>query len=208
MTLAHWWLFVCATFLVSAMPGPNMLHIMTRAMRHGVGRATFAMAGCMLALLTLFGLSAAGMSALLSALPDLLGIIKVGGAAYLIWVGIKAWRDRGAPVDVGAGAVDMTMSPAQLFRGGYLISIANPKALIFAAAFFPQFIDASMPKAPQFAILLATFAVIETGWYFTYALGGRSLSGLLREMRWQRRFNRATGALFVGFGVSLLAWRR
>ncbi|TZG27900.1 LysE family translocator [Sphingomonas montanisoli] len=212
MTLAHWWIFVCATFLVSAMPGPNMLHIMTRAMRHGVARATFAMAGCMLALLTLFGLSAAGMSALLSALPQLLGIIKVGGAAYLIWVGIKAWRDRGTPVDVGPNtgnaAIDPQASAGQLFRGGYLISIANPKALIFAAAFFPQFIDASAPKAPQFAILLATFAVIETAWYFTYALGGRSLSGLLREMRWQRRFNRATGALFVGFGLSLLAWRR
>ncbi|RVT89122.1 LysE family translocator [Sphingomonas crocodyli] len=208
MSFGHWWVFVCATFLVSAMPGPNMLHIMTRAMRHGVARATFAMAGCMLALLTLFGLSAAGMSALLSALPELLGIIKVGGAAYLIWVGIKAWRDKGAPVDVGSGTIDPHASAGQLFRGGYLISIANPKALIFCAAFFPQFIDASLPKAPQFAILLATFAVIETGWYFTYALGGRSLSGLLREMRWQRRFNRVTGALFVGFGVSLLAWRR
>jgi threonine/homoserine/homoserine lactone efflux protein len=51
MTLPAWWIFVCATFMVSAIPGPNMLHIMTRGMRHGILRATFAMAGCMSALM-------------------------------------------------------------------------------------------------------------------------------------------------------------
>ena len=83
MTLQNWWLFVCATFLISAMPGPNMLHVMTQGMRHGLARAVFTMAGCMLALLSLFGLSAMGMSALLSALPQLLTAIKVAGALYL-----------------------------------------------------------------------------------------------------------------------------
>ncbi len=209
MTLQAWWIFVCATFLVSAMPGPNMLHVMTQGMRHGIGRAIFTMAGCMVALLILFGLSAMGMSALLTALPQLLNAIKIAGATYLVWIGIKAWRDDSGPIDIAEGTVDGgARSAAQLFRNGFLISISNPKALIFAAAFFPQFVSPALPKLPQFAILLATFAVIETAWYFTYATGGHGLARFMRDASWQRLFNRLTGGLFVVCGLSLLAWRR
>lgn len=209
MTLQNWWIFVCATFLISAMPGPNMLHVMTQGMRHGLARVVFTMAGCMLALLSLFGLSAMGMSALLSALPQLLTAIKVAGAIYLIWVGIKAWRDDGAPIDItGDEIAARRQSAGELFRGGFLISISNPKALIFAAAFFPQFVSPALPKAPQFAILLGTFVAIESGWYLTYATGGRSLGRFMGDPRWHRLFNRASGGLFMLFGASLLAWRQ
>lgn len=208
MTLQAWWIFVCATFLISAMPGPNMLHVMTQSMRYGFRRAAFTMVGCMIALLSLFGLSAIGMSALLSALPQLLTAIKIVGALYLVWVGIRAWRDDSAPIDMAAEDMDaVAHSPAGLFRQGFLISISNPKALIFAAAFFPQFVSPALPKAPQFAILLGTFVVIETGWYLTYATGGRTLARYLRRPEWQRWFNRVSGGLFVAFGLSLLAWR-
>jgi threonine/homoserine/homoserine lactone efflux protein len=150
-----------------------------------------------------------GMSALIAALPQLLDVIRIAGAAYLIWIGIKAWRDHSAPIDVAEGGEARgNASASALFRGGFLISIANPKALLFAAAFFPQFINPAAPKAAQFSILLATFAVIETAWYFTYATGGRTLARFLQRPTWHRLFNRATGGLFVFFGASLLAWRR
>jgi threonine/homoserine/homoserine lactone efflux protein len=181
---------------------------MTQSMRHGFGRAVFTMAGCMLAMLCLFGLSAMGMSALLAALPQLLTAIKIMGAAYLIWIGIKAWRDDDAPIDIDSDAIEpQRRTPGELFRAGFLISIINPKALIFAAAFFPQFITPALHKAPQFAILLATFVVIESGWYMIYATGGRSLARYLRRAEWQRQVSRVSGVLFVLFGLSLLAWR-
>ncbi|ABQ70254.1 LysE family translocator [Rhizorhabdus wittichii] len=208
MPLHSWWLFVCATFVISAIPGPNMLHVMTQSMRHGFRRAFFTMAGCLLALLGLFGLSAMGMSALIAAVPQLLTVIKVVGAAYLIWIGIKAWRDDSPPIDIDAGAAELHGRTAgELFRAGMLISLSNPKALIFAAAFFPQFVSPALPKAPQFAVLLATFVVIEGGWYLTYATGGRTLARYLRRAEWQRQVGRVSGALFVLFGLSLLAWR-
>jgi threonine/homoserine/homoserine lactone efflux protein len=163
----------------------------------------------MLALLLLFGVSAMGMSALLSALPELLTGIKVAGAAYLVWIGIKSWRDDGAPVDLsGEASTGPALRPSDLFRSGFLISISNPKALIFAAAFFPQFVSPALPKAPQFAILVATFVVIETAWYMTYATGGRTLARYLKRPEWQRLVNRVSGALFIAFGLSLLAWRQ
>jgi threonine/homoserine/homoserine lactone efflux protein len=206
MTLQSWWIFVCANFLISAMPGPNMLHVMTQSTRHGFRCAIFTMAGCMLALLVLFGLSAMGVSALLSALPQLFTGMKLAGAAYLVWIGIKAWRDDSPPIDIASEGLDLRRrSPVDLFRQGFLISFSNPKALIFAAAFFPQFLSPALPKAPQFAILLGTFVVIETGWYMTYATGGRTLAHYLRRAEWQRWVGRASGGLFVLFGLSLLA---
>jgi len=208
VSLQSWWIFVCATFLISAMPGPNMLHVMTQSMRHGFGRAVFTMAGCMLGLLALFGLSAMGMGALLWLLPQLLTAIKIVGALYLIWVGIKAWRDDSAPIDVEGDGIDLRRRTAsELFRQGFLISISNPKALIFAAAFFPQFVSPAAPKVPQFAILLVSFVVIETSWYMTYPTGGRTLARYMRRAELQRLFNRVSGCLFMLFGVSLLAWR-
>ena len=76
-----------------------------------------------------------------------------------------------------------------------------------AAAFFPQFIDRSQPQAPQFAILVATFCVLELFWYAVYALGGRTFAGYLSRPAWQRGFDRATGVVFVGFGLALLKFR-
>ena len=101
-------------------------------------------------------------------------------------------------------AEPVAISPWAIYRGGYLIAISNPKALLFVAAFLPQFINPALPKGPQFAILVGTFAVIETCWYFTYALGGRGLARWLEQPSAQRLFNRMTGVVFVGFGALLL----
>ena len=115
VSLQAWWIFICANFLISAMPGPNMLHVMNQGMRQGIGRATFTMAGCMLGLFLLFGLSAMGMSALLSALPQLLTAIKIAGALYLVWVGIKmvvghAWFDIPTLVSLGVVVLLLALS--------------------------------------------------------------------------------------------------
>ncbi len=91
-----------------------------------------------------------------------------------------------------------------MFRGGFLVSITNPKLLLFAAAFLPQFINQSAAKFPQFAILIVTFAVIETFWYAMYGLGGQKLAVYLKKPALNKLFNRLTGTLFFGFGFMLL----
>jgi threonine/homoserine/homoserine lactone efflux protein len=163
MTLQTWWLFVMAVFLLSGTPGPNMLHILQRSVDFGVRRTVAAMAGCLAGLVSILAASAAGLTALLLAIPGAFEVLRWLGTGYLVWLGIKAWRADPTPLDVGDDAVlaDKRLSAAQLFRGGFAISISNPKALLFAAAFFPQFVSAAAPKPPQFAILVLTFAVIE-----------------------------------------------
>lgn len=206
MTLQTWWLFVVMTFFVSATPGPNMLLVMTCSARSGLRHAVGAMAGCMTALLAMMGLSAAGLGALLQAFPAVFDTLRWIGAAYLAYLGVKCWR---APVsDAPADAPQVVSgSVAAMYRQGLLVAASNPKAILFAAAFLPQFIQPHEPKLPQFAILLATFAVIEVSWYLVYALSGRRLSVYLRQAKVLRVFNRLTGGVFVGFGALMAAVR-
>ncbi|UIJ47498.1 LysE family translocator [Sphingomonas cannabina] len=204
MTLHTWWLFVGAVVLLSGTPGPNMLHILSRSVELGMTRSIAAMAGCLLALVTVLAASAAGLTTLLLAVPGAFEVLRYAGVAYLIYLGIRAWRSEVTPIDVSKGDLPATVSTTALFRGGFAICISNPKLLLFAAAFLPQFVNPALPQAPQFAILVVTFAAIECFWYAVYALGGRSLSHYLGRPAIKRAFNRLTGVIFVGFGLALL----
>ncbi|HCE08320.1 MAG TPA: amino acid transporter [Oxalobacteraceae bacterium] len=213
MSLHTWWLFVMMTFVVSATPGPNMLIVMSSSARFGFGSAVATMAGCMAALLTMMSISAAGLGALLHAFPALFNTLRWLGAAYLAYLGIKSYR---APVhDAAAEATDATIGAASvakprhraLFRQGVLVAASNPKAILFAVAFLPQFIQPSLPRLPQFAILLATFALIEVSWYVVYAGSGRRLAAYLRRASVLKIFNRVTGGIFVGFAAVMAATR-
>lgn len=205
-----WWLFVAAIFLLCGTPGPNMLHILARSVDYGVRRSLAAMAGCLSALVAVLAASAAGLTTLLLAVPGAFDVLRYGGVAYLLYLGVKAWRSGAAPVDGGempAPRAFVMLSPAQLFRGGFLISVSNPKLILFAAAFLPQFVDPAAAQAPQFAILVVTFAAVESLWYAIYALGGRSLASYLERPVLRRTFDRITGGIFVAFGIALLRVR-
>ncbi|WP_194715063.1 LysE family translocator [Noviherbaspirillum soli] len=206
MTLHTWWLFVMMSFVVSGTPGPNMLLVMSSSARHGARPALAAMAGCMTALMLMMCLSAAGLGALLQASPAVFDVLRWAGAAYLVYLGVKSWR---APTATGADNAPALPSErgAALFRRGFLVAASNPKAILFAAAFLPQFITMSAPRLPQFAILLVTFALIEGGWYMAYAAGGQRIAVYLRRTPVLRLFNRVTGGVFVGFGALMAALR-
>lgn len=220
MTLSTWWLFLAMTFVVSATPGPNMLLVMSTSARHGVRAAVLAMAGCMTALLIMMSLSAAGLGALLQSFPAVFDALRLTGAAYLAWLGIQCWRSpvqdaaeseatapRSAPATANAPAQPSIPAPSGVYRQGFLVAASNPKAILFAAAFFPQFIAPELPKLPQFAILLTTFTVVEVAWYFVYAISGQHLSVYLQRAHVMRAFNRLTGGVFVGF-AGLMAMAR
>lgn len=87
------------------------------------------------------------------------------------------------------------------------MGISNPKLLIFAAAFFPQFIDPTTAWMPQFALMVATFVGVELFFYSIYALSGRKLADRLMHGIWRRRLNRASGLVFIGFGAALLRYK-
>ena len=209
MPLQTWFLFLAMTFVVSATPGPNMLLVMSSSARFGLRLALATMTGCMTALLAMMSISAAGLGAALHTFPAIFDTLRWIGAAYLAYLGIKNWRSqvqdatKQAPMRPAAVA-----KVAPLFRQGFLVAASNPKAILFAAAFFPQFIDPNFAQVPQFALLLTTFAVIEIIWYLVYALSGRRLSGYLERARVMRAFNWITGAVFIGFAALMAVSRK
>ncbi|MGG1945782.1 LysE family translocator [Trinickia sp. NRRL B-1857] len=206
MNLHTWWLFVATVFVVCAIPGPNMLVVMTASAQHTIRRASATMAGCLSALVLMLSISAAGLGVFLKAWPTMFDALRLIGAAYLIYLGVKSWR---AKVDDGANAAAQEPStrPARslgaLYRNGFLVASSNPKAILFAAALLPQFIDASKATLPQFGVLVVTFAVIEVSWYLVYAICGARIGSTLKSGRVARAFNRLTGGVFVGFGAMM-----
>jgi threonine/homoserine/homoserine lactone efflux protein len=184
-----------------------MLVVMSNSARFGVQAAMATMAGCMTSILTMMAVSAAGLGTLLHTFPAVFDTLRLAGAAYLAYLGVACWR---APVQEAAAteeAVFEGYSAWSLYRRGAMVAASNPKAMLFAAAFFPQFIEPHSPQLSQLAILLATFAVIEVSWYFVYAVSGVKLSNYLRRASVMRVFNRATGSVFVGFAALMAAAR-
>lgn len=207
MSLHTWWLFVATVFVVSAIPGPNMLLVMTSSAQHGLRRASAAMAGCLSALVLMLAVSAAGLGVFLQAWPAMFDTLRLIGAGYLVYLGVKAWRSTPHAPAADAREPLQTALPARslpaLYRNGFLVASSNPKAILFAAALLPQFIDASKPTLPQFGVLVATFAVIEVSWYLVYAACGLRIGATLRSERVTKAFNRLTGGIFVGFGAMM-----
>jgi threonine/homoserine/homoserine lactone efflux protein len=213
MSLHTWWLYLATIFVVCAIPGPNMLLMMTHGARYGMRQTSATMAGCLMSLMLMLAVSVAGLGVLLKAWPATFNALRLLGAAYLIWLGVKAWR---APASEAAAAqVDASSGDAgeaggkrlpsrgALMRNGFLVGSSNPKAILFSAALLPQFIDASRPTLPQFAILVATTAVMEVSWYIVYAGCGTQIGAKLKSSSVAKAFNRLTGGVFVGFGAMM-----
>lgn len=208
MSLHTWWLFVLMTFVVSATPGPNMLLVLSNSARFGLRPAMATMAGCMTSLLVMMSISAAGLGALLQMFPAVFDALRLAGAAYLAYLGVKSWRSPVAehPLDQPKMLAPM-VKPGAHFRQGMMVAASNPKAILFAVAFLPQFINPENTQLPQFAILLSTFAVIEVSWYFVYAVSGKRLAVYLERASVLKVFNRVTGGAFIGFAALMATVR-
>ena len=200
------WVFAVTVFLLSGTPGPNMLHVLSRAVSLGFARSIPAMIGCLVAVVAVLSISAAGLGALLAASPRAFEALRYLGVAYLFWLGYKAWRGSAqSPQD--APVSSPAVSSWRVFINGLIVGFGNPKLLLFAAAFLPQFIVPSQPQMTQLIILVMTFAACEMFWYMAYALGGTQLRRYLTRPAMRRAFDRFTGVLFAGFGVLLLRFR-
>jgi threonine/homoserine/homoserine lactone efflux protein len=204
MTLSTYLLYVAAVALLIITPGPTMLMCMTNSVNHGPARAMTSVAGAVTAVLGVMLLSAMGLGALLAASETAFTTAKVIGAAYLIWLGIKTFRSKAVLQPEGAQAP----RGRSFYVQGLLVGASNPKAVLFFAAFFPQFLNPAEPIAPQFAILALTFMAFEFTVLTLCALGVARLMPLLRRSGPVRWINRICGGLFTLMGGLLLLTRR
>ncbi len=209
MSFSIWLSFLGISLITTFSPGPAILLAMSNAGR-GVGKALTSSAGNALGIFLVSGAAMIGLGALLRTSMLMFTALKVVGALYLIYLGIKQWRGAGKPAHAAASAParDAASSPAQLFREGLLVALTNPKSIIFFTALFPQFIQTSAPIMPQFFVLTLTFVGCALLAHATYILIARSASARLAAGNSLRVRQRASGALFMSLGVALLAVKR
>jgi threonine/homoserine/homoserine lactone efflux protein len=212
MTLSTYLLYLAAVSLLVLTPGPTMLMSMTNAIAHGAPKAMASASGSITAALGMILLSSLGLGAVLVASDTAFWVLKLLGGAYLIYLGIKTFRSPVSSFDMPAssalGDASAGMSMRTLYMQGLLVGASNPKALLFFAAFFPQFVDASQAWAPQFAILAITFVVFEFTTLSLCTLFAARIAPWLRQAGRARVFNRVSGSLFTAMGCLLLAARK
>ncbi|MBX6382945.1 MAG: leucine efflux protein LeuE [Microbispora sp.] len=206
------WTYIVGSFLIILLPGPNSLFVLSTAAQRGVRQGYRAAAGVFTGDSVLMFLSAAGVASLLKSTPVLFAIVKYSGAVYLAWIGFGmlrgAWRTlrssrEAAPAEAaGASAPAPTGSP---FRKALMISLLNPKAILFFVAFFVQFVDPSYDApALSFLILALIVQIFSVAYLSTLIFGGTFLATHFRRRRkLAAGLTSGVGALFLGFGAKL-----
>jgi leucine efflux protein len=208
------WTYVLGAAAIILLPGPNSLFVLSVAARRGVRTGYRAACGVFLGDTVLMVLSAAGVASLLKAYPPLFMVIKYVGAGYLAYVGVgiligalRRWRG-GKPVetpDVSASAVDEPASLRHPFRRAAVISLLNPKAILFFISFFIQFVQPGYAHpALSFLVLGAIVQVFSALYLSALIFGGRYLAGQFhRRRRVGAAVTASVGALFLAFGLKL-----
>ena len=206
MHLSNWLLFCSVALLVTFSPGPAVLLAISNAIAVGPRRAMISSMGNGFGLFIISGVAMAGMGVVLATSATAFMLLKLAGALYLVYLGIKQWRSKtsivaDAPVALGAANPN---SFWKLFRQGLTVALTNPKAILFFSALFPQFLVPDTPIVTQFMVLTLTFAACAVFSHLVYILLARTLKNQLASHSRARLFNRVTGGAFILLGLSLL----
>ncbi|KRC18482.1 lysine transporter LysE [Acidovorax sp. Root217] len=204
--------FIAAGWLLNLTPGPDVLYIVSNALRSGVRAGIVAglgiTAGCFVHIFA----AAVGVGALLAASATAFTVLKWVGAAYLLWMGVrmlfaKASGDGGSGAAIAAAqaAPAAAVSLRSVFMGGFWTNVLNPKVAIFFLAFVPQFIaPGTDSKALAFVLLGVLFNLnaipVNVGWALAAGFMARRVGAVQRGMHW---LDRVAGAMFIGFGLKL-----
>lgn len=200
--------FVLGTIFIVLLPGPNSLYVLSVAARRGVGAGYLGACGIFVGDLILMVLSATGAASLLRATPWLFLLIKSAGAIYLAWVGVSLlraawtmWRRRHEAASDALPQGDQRRP----FRTALMISLMNPKAILFFISFFIQFVDPAYPYPELSFALLGLIVQICSAAYLSLLIfaGARLAAGFRRHRRSSALATGSVGCLFLGFGGKL-----
>jgi threonine/homoserine/homoserine lactone efflux protein len=195
--------FAGVSLLLAITPGPDMAVVTKNALAHGRRGVVLTTSGIGLALVVWVTATAVGLSALLRTSGEVLVALKIVGAGYLAYLGIRALLEsRQPPSDLLAGAPPAAPAHA-VFRQGFLSAITNPKLGVFFVTFLPQFVLPGQAVLPRLLELGVTFAAIGWTWMNAYGFFVTRLRELITAPRVRRWMQRVTGVVLLGFGARL-----
>lgn len=208
MALHLWFTFFLAYLATTLTPGPNVLLVVRNALRHGPAGMGATLVGNLTAQLLVVTGVALGVGALLVAMPTAFLALKILGAGYLIYLGVRQLFSRklaaSAPVAMVPGS---PMAKWRIAGEAFLVSVSNPKAMIFLCAFLPQFLQPDRSVSMQFIIMYLTIAAVVISVHSFYCYTAFRFSKRLSAAYWVVLIKRLSGALFIGLGLRLLTVR-
>ncbi|MFE1602742.1 LysE family translocator [Methylobacterium sp. ID0610] len=195
--------FLGASLVLVLIPGPNVALIVANSVAYGTRHGLATVAGTSAAMVLQLGLTVLGATTLLALLAGWFALLRWVGAAYLVWLGIRAWR--APPADL-ARTPPAARDAGRMVLRGFLVSLTNPKTLLFYGAFLPQFLDPRREPLPQLLLLAGTFLAVAVIGDGAWAVLAGRLRGLLGAgSRWRSRI---TGGVLIGAGLGLALARR
>jgi len=198
--IADFGAFCLAVIVFLALPGPGTFALLNSTGKGGFKAGAAATLGLIVGDQCLLWLAVGGVAALLSAYPLAFHLVQYAGAAYLAWVGFKLAFAK--PGD----ASPIQIQPRQYFRQAFLITLLNPKAIIFYMAFFPLFIDPATHRGmPTFLAMAVTIAVLTAAYCLTLSAFANAVAAKVRAHQTLARWlSRLAGVFLIGFGIRLI----
>lgn len=200
-------LYLGAALLLAVTPGPGIMYVAARSLSGGRAEGVASSLGTGVGGLVHVAAGALGLSALLLASAEAFTLVKLLGAAYLVWIGLRTIREARRPLDL---AMPAASGRDRAFREGILVEALNPKTAAFFLAFIPQFLDPAMgDPVLGFVVLGAVSVALNTGVDLVVAAGaGAARAGMARRARLVARLRQGCGALLCALGVALALVRR
>lgn len=208
MDFSHWIAFFAASWAISLSPGAGAVAAMSAGLSHGFKRGYFMTIGLVFGILTQVLLVGAGLGALIAASTLGFALVKWGGVAYLVFLGVQQWRAPAKPmvaVDEGTPAV---VSRRQLVLRGWMVNAVNPKGTVFLLAVVPQFLDLHAPLGPQYLVIGSTLGFTDLVVMAGYTVLAARVLAALKSERHIKALNRVFGSLFVAAGLLLASFKR
>ena len=200
MTTETFLAFIIASAIIVAVPGPNIILIINDSVQHGFYKSVFTIMGIGAGMSVLLLISLSGLAALVSLFSSLFTLIKWAGVCYLIYLGISQIL---SCAEQTAGKDEIEVQANGFFMKGFLVSVTNPKGLLFAGAFFPQFLNKQTAIGPQILILCSSFLILATLIEIIYALAGGTTGKVLSSDNTKRITGSVSGAFLILFAIGL-----
>lgn len=196
----------CGVMAVLAVtPGPANLFSIATGMERGRRAVLLAVLGMNAATLVWFGAAALGLGTLVTAFPDAFRWIAIGGAAYVGWLGVTSVLGAIRARASAGHSVQAVQTHRPAFVDGFLVQLANPKAVLFFTAVLPPFLDVGRPAAPQLGLFAAAVILMDVVTMTTYGFGGAALARRMDEPRFRRGFGVIVGLLLLTAAVLIVS---
>ncbi len=203
MDINSWYMFTILSFLTIISPGPAILLAINNGLMENMKDVVISSSANILGLFCLSSISILGLGAILQASSMLFLIMKIMGASYLIYMGIKQFRNFENVFDSHTN-IKIEKNSWEVFRKGFLVSVTNPKPIIFFTAIFPVFLNPASSLIPQFFIMTFTFMFLSFSSLMSFAHFAKSFKFWFSSGKRARIFNRVSGSIFVMLGFGLL----